>query len=232
MRNEARLQTPKVTAKRSTAPASGMQTLQLKGGTSAFIYAPSCVTLETKLPVLMYLHGSGGRAEDALLVARMAADHYKFIVICPQSADYTWDVIARGRFGADVQTIQQCLDAAARDFNVDFSRVGLSGFSDGASYALSLGLTNGDVFSHIIALSPGYFFTKHPVGRPAIYVCHGVNDNVLSIDRCSRRIAPQLINAGYPVEYREFGGGHLVRPDVLRTALLWFLGKNRVARQA
>jgi predicted esterase len=131
-----------------------------------------------------------------------------------------------------VQTIQQCLDAAGRDFNIDTSRIALSGFSDGASYALSLGLTNGDVFTHIIALSPGYFFTKHPIGRPSIYVCHGVNDNVLAIDRCSRRIVPQLLSSGYPVEYREFGGGHLIRPDVLRASLLWFLGKNRVARHA
>jgi len=30
------------------------------------------------------------------------------------------------------------------------------GFSDGASYALSVGITNGDLFTHVIAFSPGF----------------------------------------------------------------------------
>jgi phospholipase/carboxylesterase len=34
--------------------------------------------------------------------------------------------------------------------------VALGGFSDGASYALSLDLTNGDLFASLIAFSPGF----------------------------------------------------------------------------
>jgi predicted esterase len=41
-------------------------------------------------------------------------------------------------------------------YNVDRSAICCSGFSDGASYALSLGLSNGDLFSHILAFSPGF----------------------------------------------------------------------------
>jgi poly(3-hydroxybutyrate) depolymerase len=39
---------------------------------------------------------------------------------------------------------------------VDPQRICVSGFSDGASYALSLGLANGDLFTHVAAFSPGF----------------------------------------------------------------------------
>ncbi len=39
------------------------------------------------------------------------------------------------------------------------------GFSDGASYALSLGVPNGDLFTHIVAFSPG--FMRLPDQEPA-----------------------------------------------------------------
>ena len=45
---------------------------------------------------------------------------------------------------------------SSRRYAVDPSRVAVGGFSDGASYALSLGLTNGDLFTHVLAFSPGF----------------------------------------------------------------------------
>lgn len=46
------------------------------------------------------------------------------------------------------------------NYAVDTTRLGVGGFSDGASYALSLGLTNGDLFTHVIAFSPGALYPK------------------------------------------------------------------------
>jgi phospholipase/carboxylesterase len=45
---------------------------------------------------------------------------------------------------------------------------------------------------------------------------------VLPIDRCSRRIVPQLERAGYDVLYREFDGGHTISPDIASEAVSWF----------
>ena len=107
-------------------------------------------------------------------------------------------------------------------FSVDPARVAVGGFSDGASYAL--GLRNGDVFTHLIAFSPGFVPRAGGRGRPAIYVSHGVSDSILPIDRCSRRIVPSLRRAGHAVRYREFDGGHTVPPEVAREAVAWLLG--------
>ncbi len=54
-----------------------------------------------------------------------------------------------------------------------------------------------------------------------MFVSHGVGDNVLPIDRCSRRIVPALRRDGYKVEYREFDGGHSVPSEQARAAVDW-----------
>ena len=38
---------------------------------------------------------------------------------------------------------------------IDPSRIAMAGFSDGASYSLSVGLANGDLFSAVFGFSPG-----------------------------------------------------------------------------
>jgi predicted esterase len=45
------------------------------------------------------------------------------------------------------------------------------GFSDGASYALSLGLANGDLFTHVLGFSPGFMRVPRHVGRPPNLSC-------------------------------------------------------------
>src|ERR687890_28697 len=87
-------------------------------------------------------------------------------------------------------------------------------FSDGASYALSLGINNGDLFTDVLAFSPGFMAPSMSVGTPRFFVSHGRRDRVLPIERCSRRIVPQLERAGYEVTYREFDGGHTVPPEI------------------
>jgi hypothetical protein len=54
------------------------------------------------------------------------------------------------------------------DCSVDPTRMLLHGLSDGASYGLTLGMANGDLFGRVVASSPGFIAaTDSPnVGRP------------------------------------------------------------------
>ena len=100
---------------------------------------------------------------------------------------------------------------------VDARRIAVCGFSDGASYALGLGLSNGDLFRGVMAFSPG--FIPHGVeksGTPRIFLSHGTIDQILPIDECSRRLVPQLKQAGYGVKFQEFDGPHTVPPEIAR----------------
>jgi len=129
-----------------------------------------------------------------------------------------------GGYGPDAAAIDGLLAAAFARVRVDPARLALGGFSDGASYALSLGLANGDLFTHLLAFSPGFLAPGDRHGRPAIFVSHGTEDPVLPIDRCSRRLVPALRRAGYAVDYREFAGGHAVPPPIAEAAVAWLRG--------
>ena len=84
-------------------------------------------------------------------------------------------------------------------YAVEPLRLAVCGSSDGASYALSLGPTNGDLFTHVIAFSPGFASTEQRSSAPDIFVSHGTEDEVLPIDDTSRRIVPRLRLEGYDV---------------------------------
>ena len=74
-----------------------------------------------------------------------------------------------------------------------------------------------------MAFSPCFVAPTEPQGSPKLFICHGVADRVLPIDRCSRKIVPWLERAGYAVRYREFDGGHIIPPALVEEAFAWFL---------
>jgi phospholipase/carboxylesterase len=131
----------------------------------------------------------------------------------------------RETFGVDTAFINRALEVSFQRFNIDSEKLAIGGFSDGASYALSVGLVNGDLFTHIIAFSPGFFYSPESLGKPAIFISHGVNDHVLGIDTCSRKIVSRL-KQQYDVTYHEFDGEHVIPKHIIAAALDWFLNQK------
>lgn len=203
-----------------TAP-QGLHLLEASAGRGGVLCVPARYHAEQPLPLAVVLHGAGGGAQRGIASLQRLATISNVILVVPESRGRTWDVI-RGGFGPDVAFIDQALTHTFARYAVDPSRIAVSGFSDGASYALSLGLANGDLFTHIAAFSPGFVANVRVQGRPRIFITHGTHDGVLPIDRCSRRIVPQLQGAGYDVQYREFIGPHIVSPRMVFAALRWF----------
>jgi predicted esterase len=99
-----------------------------------------------------------------------------------QSRLSTWDVV--DGYGPDVRRIDRLLAEVAAAHLVEGLTVG--GFSDGASYAVSLGIANGDLFNSVLASSPGFAAPLVQHGSPRLFISHGAKDRVLPIDRCSR----------------------------------------------
>jgi predicted esterase len=169
---------------------------------------------------MVLFHGAGGVSTNAIDLLRPRADVHGLILLAPDSRGRTWDLLLDG-FGTDVAAIDAALAQTFANYAVDPARIILGGFSDGASYALSLGLTNGDLVAGVVAFSPGFLAPATVRGSPHIYISHGIHDDVLPIDRCSRRIVPALEDAGYDVTYREFDGPHTVPPEIVDDALAW-----------
>lgn len=169
----------------------------------------------------MLLHGAGGTAQQAMDLVADRAGAAGLALLAPPSRAGTWDVIAGGGWGPDVAFIGRALQAVSARWLVDPARVAIAGFSDGASYALSLGLANGGLFGAVLAFSPGFVAPMPARGRPRVFISHGNGDEVLPIGSCSRRIVPVLRQAGYDVNYREFNGGHAVPGSIADDALAW-----------
>ena len=112
----------------------------------------------------------------------------------------------------DVAFVDRALARVFETVSVDPARLAVGGFSDGASYALSLGLINGDLFGRVVAFSPGFEIAGDAHGRARFFISHGKADTVLPIDFCSRMIVPRLRTRGYDVTFREFNGGTRFRP--------------------
>ncbi|MFT8246504.1 alpha/beta hydrolase [Roseomonas sp. BN140053] len=172
---------------------------------------------DAAVPLVVMLHGAGGDAAGALRLIEAAVPPGALLLV-PESRGPTWDVIM-GSYGPDVGFLDAALGAVFRRHRVDARRVALAGFSDGASYALSLALGNGDLFTHAFGFSPGFIAPAEQVGKPDFFVSHGVADEVLPIDACSRRLVPRLREAGYAVRYCEFPGGHSVPGELAAEAM-------------
>jgi phospholipase/carboxylesterase len=191
--------------------------------TENYLYVPAGYRKENPAPLVLLLHGAGEDARDGLAQLRGQADEAGLVLLAPGSRGPTWDLIMnRGHYGPDVAAIDRVLGEAFSRCAIDPERVGVGGYSDGASYALALGLANGDLFSHVLAFSPGFLAPTGQTGSPRVFISHGTRDGWLPIDSCSRRIVPRLERAGYKVRYREFEGGHVVPPAITREAASWF----------
>ena len=116
--------------------------------------------------LLLVLHGAGGGARDGLWALRGGSDARGLVMVAPAARGPTWSALY-GR-DTDLQTVDRALAEAFRRCPIDPGRVGVGGFSDGATYALSLGLANGRLFRAVIALSPGGIVGGEREGKPRI----------------------------------------------------------------
>ena len=164
------------------------------------------------------LHGAGGSPRQALDLLLPVADDYRLLLVAPKSTASTWDLIVDG-FGPDVRRIDRILEEILDAHPVEGLMIG--GFSDGASYALSIGLTNGDLFDAVLAFSPGFAAPMIVHGMPRLFVSHGTGDQVRPVDVCSRRLGPRLRAVDYDITYEEFDGGHEVPEEVMERAVAW-----------
>jgi predicted esterase len=201
----------------SPAPLeSGTHKLAFADGRHALLHVPPHDE-GRPLPLLVLLHGAGGRHGGGDAIALAHAARHGSLLLIPDALASSWDVL-RGGYGPDLSFLDRALLWTMQRHAVDANAIGIGGFSDGASYALSVGLMNGDLFGDILAFSPGFMAPLRRVGQPRIFVSHGLADKVLSVER-GHAIAQRLAGEGYDVQYAEFDGAHLVEPAIAREAL-------------
>ena len=213
-----------VTAGSTAAPADscspGVHDLTLGNGQAARMH----VTPGGSGPraLIVALHGAGGTPTGAIEAFSGALNEPGVVLIAPASKGQTWSIL-RSEHDLDLESVNFALAEAYERCSIDRRRLAVGGFSDGATYALTLGVSNGDLFPAVIAFSPGGIVAGEQRGIARFFVSHGTQDSVLPIASAGDAVVRKLREAGYPVTYRRFRGDHEVAPATSAAAMRWFL---------
>jgi phospholipase/carboxylesterase len=202
------------------AAQPGPRPLGLAAGRDGVLYVSKNYDKAHPAPLLVMFHGAAGYGGNMIAPFEGLIDQGGWIALAPDSRERTWDVV-HGGFGPDIEFLDRALADVFGRFAVDPARVAVAGFSDGATYALAVGLTNGDLFRRVVAFSPGLLRPGKAQGKPSLYISHGAQDSVLRIGWSSRAIVPKLRKEGYDVLYHEFEGGHGVPEEIAEEAFEW-----------
>jgi len=165
---------------------------------------------------------------------RALADANGFVLLIPRSVKGSWDMVEdlRTRLGAEMNVQPrygkdlQALDAALADLfskvAIDAKHIGIAGFSDGATYALSVGTANPQLFGTVIAFSPGPGFIKNYSKSQRVFVSHGEHDRVLPYSN-ARGIVARMRGRGMNVQFESFEGDHEVPSEIRAKAIALFI---------
>jgi len=200
----------------------GQHDLGIAAERDAVLVVPEGLAPDAPVPLMVLFHGGGGSATKILPMMEAHAQRHGFLLLVPQSTFPTWDIVIAGN-GPDRERVEMALAAVATRFSVDPGRIAFAGHSDGGSYALSLGLTNGHFVTHVIASSAGFMSVHRQQGAPRVFISHGVHDEQIPIARSARVHAALLKDAGYNVTFMEYNGPHAWQPPVVALAVDFFL---------
>ena len=203
----------------------GRHAIGFAEGREAVLVVPEGLDPAGPVPLLVMFHGAGGEANKVLPHFVRWARARGFLLLAPQSMFPTWDIVIGGH-GPDLERLDAALQQVAMHFRLDPARLGFAGFSDGGSYALSVGLTNGDVVSHVIALSAGFMNTFVQHGSPRVFLAHGRADSQLPLETSARPHALRLLEQGVDLTLLPFEGDHVIVPEVVARAIGFFMGEE------
>ena len=210
-----------------------------KLGDHAFFYRPAKPSTARR-PLIVLFHGAGQSARAMIDGTRAEADRCGCLLVAVQSKGATWDTIGLVRdaaraeratpaelFGEDAGRVERALSAALSAADADRRSVVLFGFSDGASYALSLGLANPSLVRGVVAIAPGFHLEPAAINpKQRLFVAHSPADRVLPFRRTRDDTVASLRRAGFDLSFRPFDGGHRIDRTVLAEGLDFVLDRR------
>jgi len=190
------------------------------------VFVPKNRDASKKLPVMLYLHGSGTRGDDNQaqadafnLAIQPVKDKINFIVVLPQCReDMAWisDEMSNYAIAA--------LDDSVKEFNGDLERIYLAGFSLGAHGVWKVAGSNPAKFAALMPVAgrvipyengtPSdlpYANVAKTIGATPVWIFHGAKDDAVPVD-FARKIVKALEESGNNnARYTEYTDeGHLI----------------------
>ena len=209
------------------------------------VYVPHNYDARKSWPVILFLHGSGERGDDAMRATQIGIgaairhdrDLVPAIVVFPIAPEETrW-------LDAEADGAMRALDRTIGEFNVDRHRVYLTGLSMGGYGAYHLALAHPDRFAALVVVCGGllphasttavrqspltmhaadpYAFVAESLKHIPIWLFHGADDPIIPVEE-SRRMNEELRRAGADVHYTEYAGvGHNAWDRAYSDGAMW-----------
>jgi phospholipase/carboxylesterase len=194
-----------------------------RGGFS--LYVPEYYTPDRAWPLVMALHGGSGNGRGFLWSWLRDARSRGAILIAPTATGQTWALMGDD---TDTPNLLRILDSVRSRWNVDSSRMLLTGMSDGGTFCYVTGLHSASPFTHLAPVSA----TFHPLmaemadaerlrGLP-VHIVHGRLDWMFPV-QVARQTQQALAAAGANVIYRELEDLSHTYPREINAELLSWL---------
>ncbi|MFQ5699393.1 MAG: alpha/beta hydrolase [Myxococcota bacterium] len=221
-----------------------------RGSSRAILLTPDEIDADRLYPLITVLHGAGRQDELLARAYRDEPERRQALFLIPRSLHPTWDLIAcndrwkldaagspeasgSGPLRPDLDFLEYAYDLIWRRYPVDLGRQALVGYSDGASYALSYGLSNPEIFRAVMAWAAGFAVLEvdradapgPALPRPDVLLEYGTHDELFPFEQIALPMRERLESQGYAVEFRvDAGGRHWPPSEFQPEALDWFFG--------
>lgn len=194
-----------------------------RGGFS--MYVPETYTPDTAWPLVVALHGGSGNGRGFLWSWLRDARSHGAILVAPTAVGATWALA-----GPDLDTpnLNRIVDGVRAQWNIDPTRLLLTGMSDGGTFSYVTGLEPASPFTHLAPIAASF----HPmiakmadpdrIGALPIHLAHGELDWMFPID-VARQAREALSAAGATVTYREIPDLSHTYPRELNPEILKWL---------
>ncbi|MGY8661506.1 phospholipase [Bradyrhizobium sp. UFLA05-109] len=194
-----------------------------RGGYS--LYVPEYYTPERSWPLVMALHGGSGNGRGFLWSWLRDARSAGAILVAPTATGPTWALMGED---TDTPNLARILETVRGLWNLDPSRMLLTGMSDGGTFCYVSGLDQASPFTHLAPVSA----TFHPLmaemadgarlqGLP-VFITHGRLDWMFPV-QVARQTQSALFAAGADVTYREIDDLSHCYPREINAELLQWL---------
>jgi phospholipase/carboxylesterase len=194
-----------------------------RGGFS--LYVPEYYTTDRAWPLVMALHGGSGNGRGFLWSWLRDARSHGAILVAPTATGGTWALMGED---TDTPNLARILASVQARWNVDPSKLLLTGMSDGGTFCYVTGLEGASPFTHLAPVAA----TFHPLmaemadarrlrGLP-VYLVHGRLDWMFPV-QVARQTREALAAAGADVTYRELDDLSHCYPREMNAAILGWL---------
>jgi phospholipase/carboxylesterase len=197
-----------------------------RGGFS--LYVPEYYASDRAWPLVMALHGGSGNGRGFLWSWLRDARSHGAILVAPTATGGTWALMGED---TDTPNLARILELVRSRWNVDSTKLLLTGMSDGGTFCYVTGLESASPFTHLAPVAA----TFHPLmaemadaqrlrGLP-VYLVHGRLDWMFPV-QVARQTREVLSAAGADVTYRELDDLSHCYPREMNAEILdWLCGK-------